>query len=81
MQTDEFSEGLQDLIAITKKGVSAIMCAEAVPWRCHRRMITDALIVARVEVSDIMSISSVRPAKVNEFARVENERITYPAPG
>ncbi|MBG6213896.1 MAG: DUF488 domain-containing protein [Cryobacterium sp.] len=54
------------------------MGSEAVPWRCHRRLITDALIIARVEVLDIMSASSTRRAEMNAFARVHDGRITYP---
>ncbi len=78
MATEEFRRGLDELLRIANESVSAIMCSEAVPWRCHRRLITDALIVAGMEVFDIMSASSTRPAKMDAFARVQDGQITYP---
>lgn len=78
MSTDSFAEGLAELIAIADGGVPAIMCSEAVPWRCHRRLITDALLVSGEEVFDILSLTSVRPASLTPFARVEGSAITYP---
>lgn len=78
MATEEFSAGLDELLCIARDSVPAIMCSEAVPWRCHRRLITDALIVAGAEVFDIMSASSTRRAKVDAFARVRNGQITFP---
>lgn len=80
MATDGFRAGLAELLQIAGKSVPAIMCSEAVPWRCHRRLITDALIVAGVEVFDIMSISSTRPASMDDFAQVLDGTITYPGP-
>jgi uncharacterized protein (DUF488 family) len=81
MATEGFSSGLTELLRIAKESVAAIMCSEAVPWRCHRRLITDALIVAGVEVFDIMSASSTRRATMDEFARVQDGKITYPGSG
>lgn len=81
MATAEFSYGLAELVRLTNESVTAIMCSEAVPWRCHRRLITDALIVSGVDVFDIMSISSTRQARMSAFARVENGEITYPESG
>ena len=78
MATDQFRSGLAELLPVANESVPAIMCSEAVPWRCHRRLITDALIVAGVEVFDIMSVSSTRRASLNEFALVQDGRITYP---
>ncbi len=78
MGTDSFSSGLAELVKVAKVSVPAIMCSEAVPWRCHRRLITDALIVAGVEVFDIMSLTSTRQAEVTEFAKVHDGEITYP---
>jgi len=78
MGTAEFASGLAELLRVVNESVPAIMCSEAVPWRCHRRLITDALIVAGVEVFDIMSVSSTRRAEINEFAQVHDEKITYP---
>ena len=81
MATAEFSSGLAELVRVANESVPAIMCSEALPWRCHRRLITDALIVAEVEVFDIMSISSTRQARMNAFARVQDGEITYPEYG
>ncbi len=78
MATEEFRSGLAELLQVANESVPAIMCSEAVPWRCHRRLITDALIVAGIEVFDIMSVSSTRRAEMTVFARVEDAKITYP---
>ena len=80
MVTPGFRSGFAELLRLAQRSVPAIMCSEAVPWRCHRRLITDALIVAEVDVFDIMSLSSTRPATVDEFAVVNDGEITYPAP-
>ncbi|MBB5633424.1 uncharacterized protein (DUF488 family) [Cryobacterium mesophilum] len=80
MATDGFRSGLAELMDVAAVSVPAIMCSEAVPWRCHRRLITDALIVAGVEVFDIMSPTSTTPAELTEFARVHDGAITYPRP-
>lgn len=79
MSTDEFHAGLDELVSIAQASTPAIMCSEAVPWRCHRRLITDALLVRGIEVCHIMSPTSVRPAELTPFARVDGEQITYPA--
>jgi uncharacterized protein (DUF488 family) len=78
MATDRFRSGFAELLVLAAEAVPAIMCSEAVPWRCHRRLITDALLVAGVEVSDILSPSVTRPAALTAFARVEDGVITYP---
>lgn len=78
MQTDEFTEGLEELIVITKKGVSAIMCAEAVPWRCHRSLVSDALLVRGFKVHEIISEKSTREHAMTQFAIVEGDKVTYP---
>lgn len=80
MSSEEFSAGLADLLQAADESVPAIMCSEAVPWRCHRRLITDALIVAGVDVFDIMSATSTRRAALEEFAKVQDGLITYPGP-
>jgi uncharacterized protein (DUF488 family) len=56
-----------------------MMCAEAVPWRCHRSLIADALIARGWTVIDIMSQAKATPHKLTPFARVEGTRVTYPA--
>lgn len=78
MATDGFRSGLAELLRVADQSVPSIMCSEAVPWRCHRRLITDALIVAGVEVFDIISVSSTRRATMDEFALVHDGKITYP---
>lgn len=79
MATGQFRSGLNELLeVVTDEEVPAIMCSEAVPWRCHRRLITDALLTEGVAVFDIMSASSTRPAKMDSFARIDNGRIIYP---
>nr|WP_272926101.1 DUF488 domain-containing protein [Streptomyces sp. SID7813] len=80
MAGDEFAEGLDELIGLARHERPAIMCSEAVPWRCHRRLITDALLVAGVEVVHIMSRTATKPAVLNEHARVRDGHLTYPPP-
>lgn len=78
MATDDFREGLGELLRLAERETPAIMCSEALPWRCHRRLITDALIVAGAEVAHIMSPTSTKPAVLDEKARVEDSGLTYP---
>jgi hypothetical protein len=79
MSTDKFTQGIDRLIDLAKTKRTVIMCAEAVPWRCHRSLIGDALLVRGVTAEDIMSATSTRPHKLTEFAKVEGQQITYPA--
>lgn len=78
MQTHDFAEGVERLIALAEEQVTAIMCAEAVPWRCHRSLVSDALLARGVESCEIISASSERPHKMTPFAAVDGIRITYP---
>ena len=78
MMTSEFEEGLAELIHLSKKGRTAAMCAEAVPWRCHRSLIADALLVRGIESADIESPTRLRPHKLTAFARPEGTCILYP---
>ncbi len=78
MQTAEFQEGIQELIKIAHEKTVAIMCAEAVPWRCHRSLIGDALLVHGIDVLDIYSSTSVKPHTLTPFAVVQGTHITYP---
>ncbi|WP_406674713.1 DUF488 domain-containing protein [Nonomuraea sp. N2-4H] len=80
MATEEFRRGLDELLKLAGQQRPAIMCSEAVPWRCHRRLITDALLVAGIEVVHIMSATSARPAELNEHARVAGGHLVYPPP-
>ncbi|MFF9094050.1 DUF488 family protein [Streptomyces sp. NPDC014776] len=80
MAGEEFAAGLEELLALAGHERPAIMCSEAVPWRCHRRLITDALIVAGIEVAHIMSPTSTKPAVLDEHARVRDGHLVYPPP-
>ena len=80
MQTDEFWAGIERLRSLGDQHRTAIMCAEAVPWRCHRSLIADALTVRDVEVMHITSNAEPALHKMTPFARVEDGRITYPEP-
>lgn len=79
MQTEAFAEGLDHLIETSRRQRVAIMCAEAVPWRCHRSLVADALLVRGVPAIEILSETSWRPHKLTPFARVAGAHITYPA--
>ena len=78
MQTSDFEVGLHRLLKLAGQKRSAIMCAEAVPWRCHRSLIADALTVRGIRVEDIMSMKRSQVHSLIRFARVQGHRITYP---
>jgi uncharacterized protein (DUF488 family) len=83
MQTPEFAAGLDALLALAPQSATAIMCAEAVPWRCHRSLVADALEVRGLNVSHILydkhGVSQRRPHSLTRFAQTEGTRIWYPA--
>jgi uncharacterized protein (DUF488 family) len=79
MATPEFAAALDDLTAHAADTRVALMCSEAVPWRCHRRLIADALLARGWTVLDILSPTKVDPHALTEFARVDGPRVTYPA--
>ena len=79
MQTPPFKEALETLIKLAAQKRTAIMCAEAVPWRCHRSLIADALIARGYEVRDIMTATSAKPHDLMPMARVSGQQVTYPA--
>lgn len=78
MQTEEFEETLEKLMEMAKKKRLSLMCAEALPWRCHRSLIADALIIRGMEVTHILSSASLRLHTMTSFAKVRRKRITYP---
>lgn len=80
MQTEQFGEALEELMANGSNKKTAIMCAEAVPWRCHRSLIADALITRGWEVRHIMSETKANPHQLTSFATVENSLVRYPTP-
>ncbi|HEX3162975.1 MAG TPA: DUF488 domain-containing protein [Pseudolabrys sp.] len=78
MQTPEFQQNLTELIRLTKRERIALMCAEAVPWRCHRSLIADALLVRGIPVEDIMSPTRRQVHTSTPFAKVRGGTIIYP---
>ncbi|HEU4617220.1 MAG TPA: DUF488 domain-containing protein [Gammaproteobacteria bacterium] len=79
MQTPEFAAAVDELVELARGARVAIMCAEAVPWRCHRSLVGDALLVRGVEVVDVIGEASSRAHTLTPFAKVEGTAITYPA--
>jgi uncharacterized protein (DUF488 family) len=79
MASEEFEAGLEELHALTEQGTVALMCAEAVPWRCHRSLIADALIARGARVQHIMSAERSSPHRLTPFAKLDGTRVTYPA--
>jgi uncharacterized protein (DUF488 family) len=91
MQTEEYARNLEKLCDLEAswleasrhtraegKGTVAIMCAEAVPWRCHRSLIADSLLARGIPVAHIMSVSKAEPHKLTSFAQVAGTTVTYP---
>ncbi|SFY04638.1 DUF488 family protein [Pseudomonas sp. NFACC36] len=78
--SEAFEEGLQRLLALSENHCCAIMCAEAVWWRCHRRIIADYLLVRGVDVIHIMDRNKSNKAVLNPAARAQGLKLTYPAP-
>ena len=79
MQTAEFAAGIEHLLELAAERPTAVMCAEAVPWRCHRSLIGDALTARGHRVENIMSATSRTPHRMTPCARVEGATVTYPA--
>jgi len=79
MATPEFQQGLDELKAIAEKKRVAIMCAEAVPWRCHRSLIADALTTQGWQVLHIQSKKTASPHEPTPFLKVQDGKLTYPA--
>lgn len=81
MQTPEFAEALITLIAVAERTRVAMMCAEAVPWRCHRSLIADALVARGVRVVHLLDATHAQEHRMTPFARVEGQTVTYPPTG
>lgn len=79
MQTPEFQENLDDLIKAARSERVAIMCAEAVPWRCHRSLIADALLARGIEVQEITSSTHTRPHTLTPWAKINGTQVSYAA--
>lgn len=78
MQTEEFQDALESLIDLAREEPTAIMCAEAVPWRCHRSLIADALLARGIKVLEIASATRITPLMLHEWTQVDGTRVTYP---
>ncbi len=78
MQMPEFAQSLEELTRLANQGRLVLMCAEAVPWRCHRSLIADALLVRRIRVEHIMSPTRRQVHSLTAFAKVRGTTITYP---
>lgn len=80
MSTPEFESGIMLLEKIARKETTAIMCAEAVPWRCHRSLIADALTKRHWSVFDIMTLKNASPHRLTPFLKVRQGKLIYPEP-
>jgi len=78
MDTPDFDSAIRRLIELAETRTPVVMCAEAVPWRCHRSLIADALAARGVEAFHIMSVSIANRHKITSFAHMEGLRVTYP---
>jgi uncharacterized protein (DUF488 family) len=78
MLTEDFEAGLVELRELVAIGTVALMCAEAVPWRCHRSLIADVLTARGARVEHIMSRERANPHRLTQFAQVEGRRVLYP---
>jgi uncharacterized protein (DUF488 family) len=80
MLTAAFRDGVAELVTLAERCRTAIMCAEAVPWRCHRSLVGDALLVRGVRVVDILGAGQAREHIMTSFARTDGDSIVYPGP-
>jgi uncharacterized protein (DUF488 family) len=79
MLSAEFAANIERVVELAAGECCALMCAEAVPWRCHRSLIADALVVRGIDVEDILGAQDRRPHRLTPFAKVDGTRVTYPA--
>ena len=79
MQTQDFEKGLEQLLQLAKQDHVAIVCAEALPWRCHRSLIADALVTQGISVQHIMPSGMLQTHTLTPWAKVQGKRITYPS--
>lgn len=78
MQTPEFDEAIDRLVTFGAEQQTAVMCAEAVPWRCHRSLVADALTARGFPVEHIMNLTRSDPHKLTPFAQIDGKRVWYP---
>ncbi len=81
MQTPAFDAAIDALVAQSERQPTAIMCAEAVPWRCHRSLVADALLARGIEAREIVSETRTTPHSLTSFAKMDGIHVTYPATG
>jgi uncharacterized protein (DUF488 family) len=81
MQTPEFANNVEAVIGLAGDTRCVLMCAESVPWRCHRSLVADALLVRGIPVEHIINPGRRKPAALTPFAKVEGTKITYPPEG
>lgn len=79
MQTPEFAQSLEEVVRLANQDRIVLMCAEAVPWRCHRSLIADALLVRGIRTEDILSVTRRQVHTLTPFAKVRGTVITYPS--
>lgn len=79
MQTEAFVAAIERLMQRAQRQRLTVMCAEAVPWRCHRSLIADALVARDIQVEEIISSTRTQPHALTSFARVDGTVISYPA--
>ena len=77
MESAEFHAGLERLLGLAAARPTAVLCAEAVPWRCHRQLIADALVAHGLSVRHVTGATEPAPHRLTPFARVDGERIVY----
>jgi uncharacterized protein (DUF488 family) len=78
MQTVAFEQGVDSLVSAAAVRIVAVMCAESLPWRCHRSLLADALLARGVDVREIVTSTTSRPHRLTGWARVADGRVTYP---
>src|SRR5262245_66543975 len=77
METAEFADGLAALLALAAVQPTAILCAEAVPWRCHRQLVADALVARGIRVRHILGPRAASEHSLTAFARLVGDRVVY----
>lgn len=78
MQTEDFAQGLEELRVLAEEAPVALMCAEALRWRCHRSLVADALFARGVQVLHILSRTRVEPHRLTSFAELHGRQVLYP---
>ena len=78
MQTPAFEAGLRELLAFAAAAPTAVMCAEAVWWQCHRQLLSDALLAVDVPVRHILDSKEAKPHRLSDFARIRAGKVSYP---